>query len=90
MVAGSTNGTSATTTGTDVEVPPGVELTMFSPNTPMSSTASHMIVIETPAHSARACSHADDVGRNGIPERKESESVDMVSPRYEIGDCEIQ
>jgi hypothetical protein len=52
IVASSTNGTRATTTGTDVEVPPGVELMMFPPKTPTKRTASHIVAIATPAQSA--------------------------------------
>jgi hypothetical protein len=45
-----------------VEVPPGVLLRMFPPNTPTNRTASHIVMIESPAHRAGARSQRPDDG----------------------------
>jgi hypothetical protein len=53
MVAGNTNGSRKTTTGNVVE-PLELVLTKFPPKTPTNKTASHMVMIERPAHNALA------------------------------------
>jgi hypothetical protein len=81
IVAGNTNGRTATTTGTDVLVEPGVELTMFPPNRPRNRTASHMVMIDSPAHSALARSQAaDGCSRAGSSEDSTSgDTKDLLS-----------
>jgi hypothetical protein len=65
-VAGRTNGSRVTTTGTDEEVPPGVLLTMSPPKMPTNRTASHIVMIERPAHNAGARSQGWDDVLNGV------------------------
>ncbi len=54
IVAGNTNGSRKTTTGILVNSVALVLLTKSPPKTPTNSTASHMVMMERPAHNALA------------------------------------